>query len=302
MNKVPILVLAFNRPDHIMESMKVIREYQPRRLYLACDGPRNYKEGEMEAVNFTRETMINYINWPCDVKTLFREENLGCAKAVSSAISWFFDNEEYGIIIEDDIIVSIDFFRLCEKLLPYYKDEEKIMQIAAHNPCARVDTSSDYSFLHVIRIWGWATWRRAWKKMDMSMSKWPEINKWDIIKTFGLFHGTIRWLYYWGPTYKNLEKSNSWATRWYFSCYCNNGLSICPNVNLIKNLGLHDGTHFETGSVNDLYTNKIGKMIFPLNIKNEIEIDKDLDRLERKDFFRIRMIGIKKKILKIFKL
>ena len=130
MRKLPILVLAFNRADHVREAMKSIREYKPERLYLECDGARQNKTGEKDAVEETRQAMLDAVDWPCEVKTLFRDENLGCAQAVYGAISWFFKNEKWGVIIEDDVIVGQDFFRLCEDLLPRYENEERIMEIS----------------------------------------------------------------------------------------------------------------------------------------------------------------------------
>ena len=109
------------------------------------------------------------VTWPCEVRTLFRTENYGCAKAVSNAIDWFFENEEYGCIIEDDVVVSQDFFTLCEDLLPRYKDENRIMQISARNTSFRTDINNKYVYAQCFHCWGWATWKRAWEKMDMKM-------------------------------------------------------------------------------------------------------------------------------------
>ena len=104
--KVPVLVLAFNRADHVAKAMEAIREYRPERLYLECDGARKNKAGETEAVALTRKTMLDMVDWPCEVKTLFREKNLGCANAVYGDIKWFFEDEELGVIIEDDVVVG----------------------------------------------------------------------------------------------------------------------------------------------------------------------------------------------------
>ena len=164
MSKIPILILAFNRADHVAQAMKAISEYKPERLYLECDGPRAHKKGERDAVELTRKTMLDAIDWPCDVKTLFREENLGCANAVYGAISWFFENEEYGAIVEDDMLIGKDFFLLCEDLLPRYANENRIMSIQAMNKSHRSDIPNTYVYSWRGGCWGWASWRRAWIK------------------------------------------------------------------------------------------------------------------------------------------
>ena len=208
MKKIPVLVLAFNRADHVEQAMKAIQEYKPERLYLECDGARPHKPGEKEAVEATRKKMLDMVDWPCEVKTFFREENLGFANAVYGAISWFFENEEYGCIIEDDIIVGQDFFRLCEYLLPRYRDEERIMEISAENRGLRDTMSESYSYSLSYRCWGWATWRRAWAKMDMSMSAVEHLSIRKLISNLGLFQGCMIYKYF-KSAYKNLPTFNS---------------------------------------------------------------------------------------------
>lgn len=300
MSKIPILVLAFNRADHVSEAMKAIREYQPERLYLECDGPRLHKQGEKEAVEEARETMLDAVDWQCEVKTLFRKENLGCAKAVYGAISWFFEHEEYGIICEDDIIIGQDFFNLCEELLPRYANEQKVMQIAAQNHSFRTDIPNTYVYSNREDCWGWATWRRAWNKMDFSMSSVPSLSLPFYIKRLGLFEGIMlrRTLH---NAYKNIDSFSSWAYRWYLSILVNDGLVIKPGVNMAINIGMDGGAHYEPGDIDPYADLKIGQMEWPLVYNDKFVLDKKQLRYEERDFFRIRMIGLRKKIKKFLR-
>ena len=221
---IPILVLAFNRSDHVVKAMKTIKEYRPERLYLECDGPRANKVGEKEAVEATRKAMLDSVDWPCKVKTLFREENMGCAHAVNDAITWFFQNEEFGIICEDDIVLSPDFFRFCAELTPRYADEDRVMQISARNTSRRTDINNSYVYAQCFHCWGWATWRRAWERMDMSMSAANNLSATYLIKRLGFFRGLMMKKVFLNG-YKNLDRFNSWATRWYLSILAYDGLS-----------------------------------------------------------------------------
>ena len=131
MYNTPILFLIFNRPDTTKVVFERIREIKPSRLYVAADAPRQGKDKEAELCRQSR-SIIDSVDWPCEVKTLFREENLGCKKAISSAITWFFEQEEYGVILEDDCLPDLSFFRFCEELLIKYKDDERIGHIGGN--------------------------------------------------------------------------------------------------------------------------------------------------------------------------
>ena len=89
----PILLLAFNRPDTTERVFDQIRQARPRRLYVAVDGPRS-NHLEDEALCFDVRRIVSTIDWPCELRTLFRKNNLGCKMGISSAIDWFFANEE----------------------------------------------------------------------------------------------------------------------------------------------------------------------------------------------------------------
>lgn len=300
MGKIPVLVLAFNRADHVAHAMKAIREYRPARLYLACDGPRAHKDGDKDAVEETRKTMVEAVDWPCQVQTLFREHNLGCAQAVYGAVTWFFQNEEFGIICEDDIVLGIDFFRLCEDLLPRYAGEERIMEISSQNRSHRTDIPDSYVYSYRENCWGWASWARAWKKMDMTMSAVPKLTYRKLWKRYEFIEGIIR-MHYWKSSYKHIETSNSWATRWNLCIQVNEGLTITPGVNLSKNIGIDGGAHYKEGDVDPYADLQIGHLKWPLLYNDTMIIDKKQARMDYNDFMRLRRNGIKKKLKKLFR-
>ena len=104
----PILFMIFNRLDTTQKVFNAIRQAKPKQLFVAADGPREDKEGEKGKCEQARK-IIEQVDWDCEVKTLFRDKNLGCKVAVSSAIDWFFENVEEGIILEDDCLPSTSF-------------------------------------------------------------------------------------------------------------------------------------------------------------------------------------------------
>ena len=159
----PVLLLIFNRPDTTSRVMEVLRRVQPTRMYVAADAARENHIDEMARCAEARR-VATQIDWPCEIKTLFRDENLGCRRAVSEALDWFFQQEEEGIILEDDCIPDPSFFRYTEELLMRFRNDERVMVVAAnHFHGAAHHPPYSYFFSRYNHCWGWASWRRAWQ-------------------------------------------------------------------------------------------------------------------------------------------
>ena len=302
-DKLPVLFLIFCREEVSLKSFASIREYKPSRLYIAADGARPGRAQEALLCESTRQSVKNAVDWDCELKLLFRDENLGCTKAVSSAIDWFFSCEEYGIIIEDDCLIHPDFYTLCETLLPHYRDEERVMLITAQNHTPNLARSDRIVFTNVALIWGWASWRRAWEKMDMKMTAWRQYKyKFaKMIRNFGFLYALYMYVY-WLRDFR-AAKHGSWDTRWFFSVFTNNGICVSPNVCLSQNLGIETGgEHYEAGGINHYAHVPFGSVNFPVTLPEKLEFTRQKLLAERKEFRRIRKIGLKTKIKRLLHL
>ena len=297
--EIPILFLIFNRLDETAIVFEEIKKIQPLKLYIAADGPRLDKENEIYLCEETKK-VIDKINWPCQVYTLFRKENLGCKLAVSSAIKWFFENEEMGIILEDDCVPNKSFFSFCKEMLNFYKNDNRIMHIGGTNlVCQNIEINTSYYFSKMIHVWGWATWRRAWELYDIQMNDLYKFEKDKIDNIFNVKkHGK-----HWIKRFKNVQNGlvDTWDYQWVYSVWNNNGLSVIPNKNLIKNIGFNsNATHTkEEGFFSNMIqseltlpyifpTNKIQNYILD-NYSNSIEIKP----LKLKDILRIIINKVK---------
>ncbi len=254
MLQTPILFLIFNRPDTTKLVFDSIKKVKPTKLYIAADGPRTSKPHEDILCNETR-SIINQIDWKCEVKTLFRSENLGCKLAVSSAIDWFFENEEQGIILEDDCLPHLSFYNYCETLLEYYKDDFRVGHIGGDNfqkGIKRGDGS--YYFSQYNFIWGWATWRRSWKNYDVEMRDYPSFKSNHGLEK--IFRRKIEHQF-WYKGFDNMFNGliNSWDFQWAFANWKTNSISILPNVNLVSNIGFGDGATHTKNSGNKYIEN-----------------------------------------------
>lgn len=236
MFKTPILFLIFNRLDTAQRVFEKIKEQKPKYLYIAADWPRKDKKWEAEACKKTREEILKQINRDCELKTLFRDENLWCKMAVSWAITWFFENVEQWIILEDDCLPDSSFFGFCESMLEKYKADERIMMVSGD--CflpEKWQKENKYAFTNYAHIWGWASWRRAWNLYDIEMKDFDEFVK------VGAIHRFSSNYFYKKVSLHNLKLAYDWKVdTWdYQRWYCllkNNALSIFPLVNLINNI------------------------------------------------------------------
>ncbi len=236
-----VLFIVFNRPDTTKQVFEAIRKAQPPRLYVAADGPRHSKVGELGKCEEVRR-IATAVDWDCEVKVLFREKNLGCKVGVSSGIDWFFEQEEEGIILEDDCLPCQAFFDYCDVLLSRYKNDTRIWNIDGSN-YLKIQDSDSYTFSKYALIWGWATWRRAWKEYDVNMRDYEALyqknymsNIWDRKVVQKYWENCLAMTFY--------NKIDTWDYQWMHTIWKNNGLSIRPGKNLIKNIGFRaDATH-----------------------------------------------------------
>jgi hypothetical protein len=277
--KTPVLFLVFNRPDTTKKVFESIRMVKPVKLYIAADGARVTKDGETDKVNAVRSLILNNIDWPCDVFTFFRDENLGCKIAVSEAIDWFFKNEEMGIILEDDILPDLSFFRYCEELLIKYRFNQEIKMISGNSfTTGEINGSNSYYFSHYSNIWGWASWRRAWSKYSPELRNWPNRRKTDFLLEIGDFNKDF--VRYWR---KMLDKThsgriNTWDYQWQYTIWESKGLCITPSLNLITNLGFGmEGTHTTSPKI-AFYKLHAQTLNFPLSHPDGFERNKIADR------------------------
>jgi hypothetical protein len=258
-----ILFLVFNRPELTRKVMAAIREAQPPKLYVAADGPRACKNEE-ELCSQAR-LIATEVDWPCEVKTLFRAQNLGCRRAVSEAVDWFFRHEESGIILEDDCCPHPTFFPYCEEMLDRYATDERIMSIdgsSFHEQSHRLRES--YCFSQYPIVWGWATWRRAWSFYDGEMSQWPKFRDTHCLRAWSEGDGAFE--NYWIDIFDRVSQGDidTWDYQWLFSCWLHHGLSCHPTRNLVSNIGFGaDGTH-TFDSNNTLANRPAVEMEFPL--------------------------------------
>lgn len=238
----PVLLIVYNRLNTTRQVLDKIREAGPTAIYVAGDGPKPGNSGDQDKVKKVRQYILENIDWPAEVYTLFQEENLGVKHAVSKALEWFFSFEEKGIILEDDCLPSSSFFNYCEELLSFYENDDRVGMITGRNELGTYHSNNDDYFLSTRAfIWGWATWKNRIECLDINIA--PKITFRDV---FALFRNTSSFLEF-VYRMKNIQqlKQNTvdtWDYQWSIGLLLNSKFTIVPKKNMIKNIGFGEAS------------------------------------------------------------
>lgn len=242
----PLLFIVFNRPEPTRAVFEQIRGQRPAVLYVAADGPRASRPEDAARCVAVR-SIVAEIDWPCRLVTRFLDENQGCRRAVSDALNWFFAHEEEGIVLEDDILPDVSFFGFCAEMLARYRADERGMHVAGFNTCGRWrDEAQAFHFSRFGSIWGWASWRRAWRHYDVNISAWadPGAQRRVLEAHFPRELWPVR-----KKLYDDLHagRIDTWDYQWTLCRLLRDGVSIVPARNLVRNIGFGDeATHMRS--------------------------------------------------------
>lgn len=273
--KTPVVFLVFNRPDTTARVFEEIRRARPSKLLVVADGPRQDRPGEAEKCDAVR-AIIEQVDWPCTVLKNYSDTNIGCKRRVSSGLDWVFETVPEAIILEDDCLPNPSFFRFCEELLEKYRDDDRVMQIGGCNfqdGIKRGDGSYYFSIYN--HIWGWASWRRAWKYYDVNITSWRKTIHEEFLYTLFADKKTAR---YWKMLLDKVQKCeiDTWDYQWTYSVWSHNGLAILPQKNLISNIGfLEDATHARDthSKLSKMQTFEISLIIHPEKVFRDYNAD-----------------------------
>ena len=296
MNISPILFLIFNRPETTKKAFSAIKKAQPLRLYIAADGPRSEIPEEANRCELSRNIALN-VDWDCEVKTLFRDHNLGCRLAVSQAIDWFFEHEPEGIILEDDCLPSQSFFWFCQEMLEFYRNDKAVGAICGfYSNELEYTPNASYFFSRYLRVWGWAGWRRSIEGYDTNIDFLTEKqNTWEK----DIFSGTeIILKNYWQNIFEEVRsgKIDTWDTQLQYLLWLKKQWVATSSINLIKNIGWSEGTHVQKKDHNhDLPT---GEMEFPLDHPKIIDREIKADQVIEQKSYRITKLSYLKNCFK----
>lgn len=283
MMNTAVLFLVFNRPDTTRRVFEAIRAARPPRLYVAGDGPRDNHQDDVQRCGETRKAATE-VDWPCEVKTLLRDRNFGCKRGVSGGINWFFEQEEEGIILEDDVLPLPTFFPYCEELLARYRHDSRVSMISGCNLIAKhFQPRESYFFTRYGQIWGWATWRRAWKDYDVEMKQWPSWRDAGGLRRLSLSDRPFE--AYFLDLFDRMYSGqiDTWDYQWLFAYWRASRLAVQPANNLTQNIGFRpDATHTTSDEPDFLRASAPRDLSFPLQHPSSVICSQVADSLTGK--------------------
>ena len=256
--ETPVLLIMFNRPNFARQVFEKIRQARPSKFFIASNAPRADIPGEAEKVEQCR-ALKDLVDWECEVYIDFAKVHMSLKDRISSVITWAFENVEELIILEDDCVPDLTFFRFCQEMLEKYRNDNRVMSISGsnHDDCERFNES--YAFSKSFGCWGWATWKRSWISYDLSMKNWPMFQNTYIRNVLNKEER----LHLENELQLTFEgKINSWAYPCVLHHFINHSLCIVPKVNLVRNIGFENGVHTSKPTIQHLYMDE--KMDFPL--------------------------------------
>lgn len=275
MPETPVAYIIFNRPRHTEKTFGVLREKRVPKLFIIADGPRPGHRTDTERCSAVR-AIVEQIDWPCEVHRNYSDVNLGCKARVISGLDWVFDHVESAIVLEDDCLPHPDFFTFCDALLDKYASDERVSVITGNNfQNGQKRGDAAYYFSKYNHVWGWATWRRAWRKNQSDLPFWPE---WQSEQSWRALNPDSLERRYWAAIFDRMKRNeiDTWDYPWTASVWHQGGLTATPNVNLVTNIGFGpDGTHTVTESDQEgMPVAPLGPLTHPSVIKQ----DKPADR------------------------
>src|SRR3954447_15630451 len=280
-------MIIFRRPEYTERVFERIREARPERLFVIADGPRPGNADDARRCEQAR-AVVEGVDWRCEVVRDFAEENLGLKRRIPSGLDRVFAEVEEAIVLEDDCLPHSSFFPYCEELLARYRDDERVFHISGSRLLPEPPSEWSYDFSRGAAVWGWATWRRAWRLFDTDLADWHALSK-------GERRARLRRMFdepaergHWRFVWDNSREMDNWDAQWAYVALSRGLLAINPNRNLITNIGFGQDATNATDDPAGIGGRPLEEISFPLDHPPEVRRNAEADRIASR-LFRQRM-------------
>jgi hypothetical protein len=290
--KTPIAIFTFKRIEKTLKVIDRISEIQPEKVYIISDHGRNKEE--IELVNQLRSKIEERIDWTCEVIKKYSSNNIGVYENIANGAKWVLEREEFAIFLEDDNLPETTFFRFCEEMLHYYKNDTRILWICGTNYLKKYNPQdgSSYIFSKHMLPCGWASWSHKFNKFyDGSLLLWQDeyLNK-RVRFEYDNKKLAVQDIGNWDRESYSIKKGNkpdSWDYQMSFTMRVHGLYAIIPKYNQITNIGvdmdsIHGGTSFENIMTKRFCGLETTKLEFPLIHPKAVLTDLNFEKLTTK--------------------
>lgn len=289
---VPVMICTFTRLDSAIKVFESVRKAAPPRLYLVSDGPRADHPDDADKIAAVHDYIEGHIDWDCEVFKNYAEENMGCGLRMPTGVSWVFEHEERAIFLEDDCVPRPSFYQYVQELLERYENDENVMLISGNNQISYLNTIGDsYGFVKQAGTWGWASWRRAWEKYDINLTKWPDNRNNPCWKKYYSLSARLFMFAQWDLLYNH--GYDAWDYQVKYCLGANDGYCIMPSVNMVSNVGFEEEGSTHTSQLPEWMDQHSEDITFPLRHPKEIvwaeQYDREFMKREFKSGYIVRI-------------
>ena len=175
---LPVLILAYNRYEKFYHCINTLKKQGIKKIFLSIDGPKNIKDKKIQEkiYNYCKNNKSDF-----EIKINQFKNNYGCRLGPRKGISWFFLQNDFGVVLEDDVIVSKQCMESFSFLLKKYQNNANFMSITSFNEFTNKNLESVYK-LPVWRSWGWASWSDKWTNHLVFSEKIKNFSIWELYK------------------------------------------------------------------------------------------------------------------------
>lgn len=293
----PIVLFVYNRLDHTQRTVQALKNNtlaDQSVLIIFSDGPK--KLADLEYVSKVRE-YISQLTGFAKVVVRERETNYGLARSIVEGVTEVIKIYGKVIVLEDDLITNSLFLKYMNEGLRIYKDIPNVYSVSGYSYLKNEIPGLDTYFLKLTSSWSWATWKDRWVQYDTCCKGW------EVLKSNSKLRKSFDYEFSY-PYYRLLKrqlkdaKINSWAIKWYWTVFKNNGLTLYPSVSLVENVGFDgSGEHCSYKQKNAQIVQQINKYE---NMKYEEKVEEQTVIRNRvaKDLHKELGLGGKMQIIK----
>lgn len=246
---LPVLVTFFNRPGLLRRVLESISNTPGVEVFFASDGPRNFED--RNNLEYCWELVDSYFPKTPVNRKLMRRTNLGCRRAMTENIAWFFDLVPYGVILEDDCLPNPTFFKLQNLFLQDLNIAKNFVSISGSkvNLFGEVHTPFTAHPSLFPMVWGWGTWAKTWDHYQPEILDAEEITARVAKKLFPLKNQWLERVFFESTFNSRFREVNigyidTWDYALTATAWRKNLFSLHLSANTIINIGFNSqGTH-----------------------------------------------------------